>query len=217
MNGFEACKIMLALKLHFTTKSYDFSKYNGEVSLTVDGYKTRKDKYFCEKLARKYPSRERLIDFASTVYAKVSHPKKLWTTDFFKKENIDLYDSSIAWTDAYEYHFEQELITIIEAGIDNSNDINWALSIKNIPPIINMFFKGTISLEWLCMFDSLTNLAEDWQNYSHIKDDIFFEEFSTRIIRFRPFFFSRIGLIDLHNIRHIMYKTAEKYKLPPKS
>jgi len=51
--GFNAYKLYLAVKNHFTT-SYDFFKYNGKVNAKEDSFLKRKDKFFFAKLQRKY-------------------------------------------------------------------------------------------------------------------------------------------------------------------
>ena len=43
MTGFEAYKMCHALKLHFSSKSYDYFKYKGETNVTRAGYQKRKE------------------------------------------------------------------------------------------------------------------------------------------------------------------------------
>ena len=50
----------LAYKRHFTTKSYDFHKYNGKVKANFETFRTRNDAYFFAKLANK-PDYENMI------------------------------------------------------------------------------------------------------------------------------------------------------------
>ena len=57
MTGYEAFGIYQALKLHFTTDSYDFFKYNGKTNVSVNAFENRKDKYHFYKLSRKYSNK----------------------------------------------------------------------------------------------------------------------------------------------------------------
>ena len=53
MTEFEAYQNYLALKLHFLDSNYDYIKYNGKVSASVESFKNRKDKYQFLKLSKK--------------------------------------------------------------------------------------------------------------------------------------------------------------------
>ena len=59
---YEVYKLYLAIKLHFTTKSYDVVKYKGKVRVKPETFKKRKDMVSIKKLARDY-KREEIIDF----------------------------------------------------------------------------------------------------------------------------------------------------------
>ena len=60
--GFAAFALYNALKIHFSSDSYDFFKYNGKTNVSKQSFTTRKDKYSFYKLSRKY-SLEDLRDF----------------------------------------------------------------------------------------------------------------------------------------------------------
>jgi hypothetical protein len=51
--GFDVYKVYLGVKLHFTTKTYDYIKYGGKVNATLDSFTKRKDRYFFHKLSTK--------------------------------------------------------------------------------------------------------------------------------------------------------------------
>ena len=44
ISGYEAFGIYQALKLHFTTDSYNYFKYNGKSNISVTVFENRKDK-----------------------------------------------------------------------------------------------------------------------------------------------------------------------------
>ena len=54
MNSFEVYSTYVALKTHFSRKTYDYFKYNGTVKVSIEKYNKRPDKYFFEKIAKKY-------------------------------------------------------------------------------------------------------------------------------------------------------------------
>ncbi len=54
MNGFEVYKLYLAIKLHFTSDSYNYFTFNGKTRTTLQSFEKRRDKYFFKKLATKF-------------------------------------------------------------------------------------------------------------------------------------------------------------------
>ena len=58
MEGFDVFKTYLALKLHFTSKTYDYHKYEGKVTAKLDTFTKRNDRYFFYKLSKKYKASE---------------------------------------------------------------------------------------------------------------------------------------------------------------
>lgn len=209
MNGYDACKILLGLKLHFTTDSYDFIKYDGEVAFSIEAYKKRKDRYFCEKLAHKYKTKDKLIDFASTIYAHTDKPKKLWTTNFLTEESIQIYDASIAWTDAQNYRLSEDLGNIFQSQKDNNiDDPNWCIISENgqEPPILNSYRQGFISLETVVALNDRMHLFDIWED--KIDDDILYPILKNRIMKYTPFVMKRM---DRREIWQTISGTAKKY------
>ncbi len=72
ISGYEAFGLYQALKLHFTTDSYDYFKYAGKTNISVTTFENRKDKYHFYKLSRKYSNKEDLINFIVYSYGLAS-------------------------------------------------------------------------------------------------------------------------------------------------
>ena len=53
MDAFDAYKVYIALKSHFNS-DYDFNKYNGKTSVSLDSFLKRGDRHFFGKVGRKY-------------------------------------------------------------------------------------------------------------------------------------------------------------------
>ena len=60
--GFDVYKTYLAVKLHFTTDTYDYYKYGGKVNTKLDTFTKRKDRYFFHKLSTRY-AEDNILDF----------------------------------------------------------------------------------------------------------------------------------------------------------
>jgi len=52
--GFDVFKVYLGVKLHFTTKNYDYIQYGGKVNCKLETFTKRNDRYFFHKLSKQY-------------------------------------------------------------------------------------------------------------------------------------------------------------------
>ena len=51
--GFEVFKLYLAIKLHFTTDTYNYEEYGGKVNCKLETFTKRNDRYFFHKLSKR--------------------------------------------------------------------------------------------------------------------------------------------------------------------
>ena len=61
MEGFDAYKMYIALKLHFTTKSYNFLDYKGKTRAKRSTFENRNDRYFFKKLSNRKDMQQFLV------------------------------------------------------------------------------------------------------------------------------------------------------------
>jgi hypothetical protein len=72
MNGYQAYKYFMAVKLHFTTEKYDLFEKRGRVSGTQATFEKRNDRGLFEKLADNFDTDQQLIQFLQVmVNAKI--------------------------------------------------------------------------------------------------------------------------------------------------
>ncbi len=57
-DGFDVFKTYLGIKLHFTTNTYDWFKYEGKVNCKLDTFTKRNDRYCLQKISTRYPKDE---------------------------------------------------------------------------------------------------------------------------------------------------------------
>ena len=57
-DGFSVFKTYLAIKLHFSSDTYDYFKYEGKVNCKLETFTKRNDRYFFHKLSTKYKPTE---------------------------------------------------------------------------------------------------------------------------------------------------------------
>jgi hypothetical protein len=155
VNGFEAYKTYLGLKLHFSEPSYDFSKYNGKVKASVASFNNRKDRLFFERLSTQKKDNE-IIDFFVSNFTSLDDPSKLWIGDIIRDGNKNY----IEWQkriQSLSYIFEQELKNVFEGK--NFLDL---IEIKGNrhPQIFKEYLMKNLSLETLVILDKILKITE---------------------------------------------------------
>ena len=66
--GFEVFKAYLAIKLHFTTDTYNYDEYGGKVNCKLESFTKRNDRYFFHKLSKEYYEKILLTSFLLTLH-----------------------------------------------------------------------------------------------------------------------------------------------------
>ena len=135
MNGFQTYQIYNSLKLHFTT-DYNAVKYNFKTAVRQDTFERRRDRYFFEKLSRRY-SREQLIGYFT---ANLLYDSNIWIGDM----KDEVYNDYVARHDKLTYMFTQDLSLMAAKGYtfddlcsissDNTNPLLEALKAEEIHP-----------------------------------------------------------------------------------
>ena len=102
--GFEVYKTYLAVKLHFTSPSYDYIKYEGKVNAKLDTFTSRNDRYFFHKLSTRYKQDE-ILDFFVANFAK---DDKKWVKSLLENDGKGNYLEYKKYQDAVGYHFRND-------------------------------------------------------------------------------------------------------------
>ncbi len=174
---FECYTIYLALKQHFSNEKYDFFQYNGKVRASIKTYNNRNDRYFFEKLSRKYDKQE-LIEYFVASFITQTDPSRLWVGDLKEKAE----ENYLQWTariQSLDYRFRQELSNL--TGDKHLLDAIRSNSNKH-PEIIKQFLKNEVSLETMFILDDILHFMKE-SEYDPILNSINF-----RIKKYRPFF-----------------------------
>ena len=151
MNGYTAYQIYLSLKLHFTNDSYDATKYGFKTSANESTFSRRKDRFFFERIGRKYKETDIVIDyFTANFLVGVK-----WIGDM-KEENYSKY---VKRMQSLSYEFEKDLRTLSEQ-CDSFDQI----CTTTIP--FDSLLAEEISVETIAIIDLLVN------NLRRLKKDI---------------------------------------------
>ncbi len=182
MNGYEVFCQYQAIKLHFSTDSYCYFKYNGHVATKPEGFEKRKDKYSFHKLARELRDHEVVGFFVATFLVN----PKAYTEAFLEPEAKERYR---VWQDKMN-----TLPALFDADIQKIVTNKLDLGIRSIfsPPedgsypfIWTMMNQNEIMMETVAVLHGLTGILDLWDD--HYKSDYIYEKTSKLIRKYEPF------------------------------
>lgn len=174
LSPFEVYTEYLAIKRHFTTSSYDYFKYNGKVSASVNSFEKRKDKLFFQKLA-KHP------DVHNFLIANLAINEKLWIRDLAYSEDADKnYKEWVRKKQSLSYEFKQDL-----SKLGDDFDEIFICKDNEHPLLLKRFLGGDISLETLCLLLNISGAKKHWNK--KLQYDLVWSKIKTKIEKYTPF------------------------------
>lgn len=178
-SGFSAYALYNAIRLHFTTDSYDFFKYHGKTNVTKDQFASRKDKYGFYKFSRKYNLEEMRNFFIANFLVKETN----WIGDISGIEGEENYKKWQKRNQSLTYTFEQNIIGLLQ-DINSPEEI---LKVENgqYPTLLNEVMQGTIAIETLVILNDILGFIPMWSK--KITDDIIWPAWKRKIVKYSPF------------------------------
>lgn len=177
MDGFKAYKYYTALKLHFSSKSYNVFKNKGRVKCSQDKFLSRNDRYLFEKLGHRFASdRDYIMYIASNM--------------MYGNKTV-IYDTTTGDANYQEYTrrrqsitnvFRDDLHTIANnvAGLDFTG--------QKVPSVINLWMSGKITTETMVILDDLDGIVEKTKRNGHLAllfdDDLLLLEKSKGFVKY---------------------------------
>ena len=174
MTPFEAYKLFLAIKMHFTQPQYDFFKYNGKVNATIQSFEKRRDKYHFAKLAKHRDPMGYLVAFFTT------NPNTTWIGELFTEENERAYTEYVARQQSITYRFSTDLREIEDDFIEY-----FKVKEGQHPKLLTLLKRNTISLETFTILNNHLNFFPLWD--SKINDTVIWPSIRDRSLKYRPF------------------------------
>jgi hypothetical protein len=179
MTGFETFGLYQALKLHFTSESYDFFKYNGKTNVSVTTFENRKDKYHFYKLSRKYSDRE---DMTAFIVANMVEDENSWVGNLLQEPAEVNFRKHQKVIQSFSYTFENECRSLFE-GTTNPNDIIMTDGVY--PVLLTKTLRSEVSIETLCVLNGILNFFPMWAK--RIDDTIRWPEFRRKCVKYASF------------------------------
>lgn len=176
MNAFEVYELYLALKNHFTQKSYNFFKYNGKTRTNIAQFEKRPDKYFFHKLAKHHDPKGFIL---SNILANTS----FWIGEFSQNEEAN--KNYLAWRkriDSQKYLFSEQ----IKKLFDRMPIERWFKIENNEHPFLMvLYLRGDLSPETFIILTDVIGCFSYWSK--ELKGDVVWDDISTLYSKYRPF------------------------------
>ena len=183
MTGFEVYKMYLALKLHFTSNTYDYFQYGGNAKASQVSFDQRKDKFFFVKLSRKFKDFELREFFVSNLIAE----DKVYPATLVR-EGAKNYAEYTKRKQALSYHFKEDVMTLHEM-CDRFDDLFKVTSVH--PPLLKAHLGGRICLETLTIFNKLFQYVPQFDK--QIKEEIVWKPLRNKVVKYDPFLHIDMG------------------------
>ncbi|NBO71114.1 MAG: hypothetical protein EBU66_04370 [Bacteroidetes bacterium] len=178
MDAYDVYRLYMAIKLHFTTESYDISKTKGRVKDCRNSFLKRKDIMAFRKLGERYSQRE-IIDF---LVANFTRGDKYGGV--YDAEAEEAYEDWKIRQQKLSYVFKQDVNNILLHAEKNVEDPFVANEGKH-PLIVRLYLGGKISLETVIILDKLFNFR--YSNDTILQYDFMWKDISLLIEKYRIF------------------------------
>jgi hypothetical protein len=179
MNGYDVYKTYHAIKLHFTTKDYNFFLYDGKTRVSVDSFEKRRDKYNFHKLARKYTE----SDIVPFLVSNFINDEKQWSKDLLQPEAHTNYIEWTRITESMTKVFSDEISKIAT----NPKEFNSLFICPNgeHPKLLTLFLQKQISIETMTILQSILDYLAIWDK--KITDTIIYPKIAFKIRKYNSF------------------------------
>jgi len=177
--GFETYKLYHALKLHFTSKNYDYFKYQGKTKVSFKSFEQSSSKWHFAKLSRKYS----LIEIRNFLVSNFIEGKGYWIGDLLN-EGDERYLKWQKRIQSLAYTFTNDIEFILEAYEDD-REIPFKVFKGQQPDLLGLVLRGKVALETLCILDDILNFLPQWKK--QITDDIIWPSHYQLITKYKPF------------------------------
>ena len=175
-HGYSAYVLYMAMKLHFTSPSYDYFKYHGKTNVSESTFLKRRDKYSFYKLSRKY----NLEELKTYYVANFLEGDVNWVGSISGADGEACYQKWQTRVQRLTYQFEQDIIFLFESSgnflhVDNGD----------YPYLLKMMMQGEVMVETVAILNDIMGFFPMWEK--KISDDIVWPNWKLRIEKYTPF------------------------------
>jgi hypothetical protein len=154
--GFNAYKIYLALKSHFTS-DYDYFKYHGKMRVKEESFLKRRDKFFFEKIERRY--KKELVPFFVSNLIKEDNA---WSGSLATDQAEQTFNEWKKKTQSLRYVFKEDMGKV--RALMDHNDLQFDELFDcgdgQHPAILKLLISEDISIESFVILDQVLSFAK---------------------------------------------------------
>lgn len=178
MEPFEVYRLYMALKLHFTTDSYDITKTKGAVKCSQTAFLKRRDLFLFRKLADKFNKKE-IIEYFVSNFVRGDQFGGIWDS-----ESIAVYEAWKSQQQKLSYSFKNDVsLLLLEAEKQNIDPL--ITHDGQHPLLLKLYLGKKISLETVIIIDKLFDFR--YINNGLLDADFIWKDISRLIQKYRPF------------------------------
>ena len=183
MEGFDVFKTYLALKLHFTSKTYDYHKYEGKVTAKLDTFTKRNDRYFFYKLSKKYKPSE-IEDFFVANFIKND---RNWVGSLLNNDGETTFKDYIKYSQSLSYNFRMECVHISD-GFNANNlsfDDGFICNNGQHPRLLQLLIQKKISYQTAVIINHYLSFVKNWN--LEIKEKVVWPKIAFKLGKLKNF------------------------------
>ena len=181
--GFDVFKTYLAVKLHFTSKSYDYFSYEGKVNCKLDTFTKRNDRYFFHKLSTRY-NKDDILDFFVSNFLNDDNK---WVGNLLKNDGRDVYLDYKKRKEAFAYHFKSDCVLIFNDYTNRRRSFDFCFEVigGQHPRFLQLLLSKKISYQTFVVFENILSFIKKWDK--EISEKVVWPVISNRVKKFKPF------------------------------
>ena len=183
MTSYEVYNLYLAIKLHFTSDTYDYFKHNAKVNSSMNTFLKRNDRFFFHKLNTKYTKEEIIDYFISNFFAS----SKTWIGNLIRADGETTYNKFKKYQQSFKYSFRSDCVSVSNDVLSNNLQFDDVFSVDNgqHPRLLRLLLSGKIAIQSFIIFDQILSFSKRWDK--QIKETIIWPEKSFKLKKLKLF------------------------------
>lgn len=203
MDAFSVYKIYLGIKSHFNSATYDYTLYGG-VNAKYQTFLNRRDRYFFEKISRKYKD-DQIVNF---FVANFLSNENIWVGDLLTNETEDIYTDWCRRRESIEYIFQQEVDKLCETLENKNMKFDDMFRCENTHPyIFKALLQKQISPETYVIIDKILNFTTSFD--VKLQQDPAYNNLSKRYKKYKPF----VRIENTSDYKKVLREKVQYYSL----
>lgn len=186
LTGYDVYRLYVALKTHFHSDTYDFFESEGRIRAKRSSYAKRRDRYFFERLAKRFSGRDsfELLDY---FVANLTTDSNLWVGDMLAETCEQNYMDWCRRIQSLDYTFECDCEILLNAIEKEDVAFNYLFESvdQQHPMLLRMVMRSEIGVESFIILDNMLHFFKRWNK--EMSDDYVWEAFHRKCQKYRPF------------------------------